>query len=75
MNFNGAGKGGAGSSGRAALIPPPPPPAAGAILFLEPLPIDLHSFHSDSQGDVNVCLFTVHFTAIFILFYQFNLKA
>ena len=57
------------------LSPPPPPPAAGAILFLEPLPIDLHSFHSDSQGDVNVCLFTVHFTAIFILFYQFNLKA
>ena len=56
-------------------LSPPPPPAAGAILFLEPLPIDLHSFHSDSQGDVNVCLFTVHFTAIFILFYQFNLKA
>ena len=56
-------------------LSPPPPPAAGAILFLEPLPIDLYSFHSDSQGDVNVCLFTVHFTAIFILFYQFNLKA
>ena len=39
MNCNGAGKGGAGSGGRAALTPPPSP-------------IDLHSFHLDSQYNI-----------------------